>query len=72
MENNYVYLITLNDEMEARIIESKLKFYGIPVLMKHKGEGAFLSILLGSSNMPIDIYVEDNRVEEAKEILKSE
>jgi hypothetical protein len=69
MDDGFVYLTTAANEMEANIIRSKLDFYDIPVLLKHQGSGAFMSILSGYSNMPVDIYVKDIIIEEARKIL---
>lgn len=37
MNEEYEIVATANDEMEVKIIESKLNFYDIPVILKHQG-----------------------------------
>lgn len=65
------YLITASDSIEADIIESKLSIAEIPVYKKHRGPGAYLNIILGNSAMGIDIFVPEDRMEEAKALLES-
>ncbi|MDR3295358.1 MAG: DUF2007 domain-containing protein [Clostridiales Family XIII bacterium] len=65
-----VYLCTANNSMEADILESKLRGEGIPGERRYKGAGNFLEIFMGSSSAyPIDIYVPESALEDAKNII---
>ena len=70
MDGKYEVAATAVDEMEAKIIESKLRFYDIEVILEHQGAGAFFSVFAGMSKMPVAIYVKREKLEEAKRILE--
>jgi hypothetical protein len=72
MADSYEKVITASDEMEAKIIESKLRFYDIKCVLKHRDQGALYSIIAGFSKMPVDIFVDKKVAEDAKKILKAE
>lgn len=57
------------NSVEAEIIISKLKSYGIPVLKKEKGTGAIMEIYTGVNLFGIDLYVPSHELEVAKELL---
>ena len=59
------------DNVEAEIIISKLKSYGIPVLKKEKGTGALMEIFTGVNLYGIDLYVPARILEVAKELLEA-
>mgnify|MGYP000908500018 CR=1 FL=1 len=65
-------LVSNLNTIEAEIIISKLKSYGIPVLKKSKGTGELMEIYTGANMYGIDIYVPSDMVELAKELLKPE
>jgi len=65
-------LVSNLNTIEAEIIISKLKSYGIPVLKKTKGTGELMEIYTGANMFGIDIYVPSDMVELAKELLKPE
>ncbi|HOK49900.1 MAG TPA: DUF2007 domain-containing protein [Sedimentibacter sp.] len=65
-------LVSNLNTIEAEIIISKLKSYGIPVLKKSKGTGELMEIYTGANMFGIDIYVPSDMVELAKELLKPE
>jgi hypothetical protein len=69
MDENYEYLMTADNEVEAKIIESKLIFYEMEVMLEHQGAGALISILAGSSFGPVDIYVRKDQINEARELM---
>ncbi len=69
MLNEELLLSNLNT-VEAEIIISKLKSYGIPVLKKSKGTGEIMEIYTGVNLYGIDIYVPSDMMELAKELLK--
>lgn len=65
-----VYLCTAKDSFEADILESKLRSEGIPSIKKFKGASNFLEIFMGSSSaFPIDIFVPEKTLEDAKNII---
>ena len=69
MDDEFVFLITANDEIEAKIIESKLKYYDIPVLLKHQGAGEMLSLIAGFSKLPVDILIRVDDLNDARDIM---
>jgi len=65
-----VYLCTTKDSFEADILESKLRSEGIPSVKKFKGASNFLEIFMGSNTaFPIDIYVPEEALQDAKNII---
>jgi hypothetical protein len=70
--SNEKLLVSNLKTIEAEIIISKLKSYGIPVLKKSKGTGELMEIYTGANMYGIDIYVPSDMVELAKELLKPE
>ena len=65
-----VYLCTAKDSFEADLLESKLRSEGIPSIKKFKGASNFLEIFMGSNSaFPIDIYVPEETLEDAKNII---
>lgn len=65
-----VYLTTVKNSMEADILESKLRGEGIPVLRNYKGASNAMEIIMGSNSaFPIDLYVPEDALEDAKNII---
>lgn len=64
-----VFLMTVGEDLQVEIIEEELKNAGIPVLKKHREGGAYLSIYMGKSMYPVDLYVSEESYEIAREIL---
>ena len=65
-----VYLCTAGSSFEADIFESKLRGEDIPCVKKYKGASNMLEIFMGSSvTYPIDIYVPESRLEDARNIV---
>jgi hypothetical protein len=65
-----VYLCTAADNMEADILESKLRGEGIPCERRWKGAGNFLEIFMGVNSVcPIDLYVPADSLEDAQNII---
>ena len=62
------YLLTAADEMEYKIIESKLGEYGILVTKRYRGAGAVTQIYMGRT-FGLDVYVPEVALPQAKEIL---
>jgi hypothetical protein len=63
-------LLSNLDNVEAEIIISKLKSYGIPVLKREKGAGALMEIYTGVNLYGIDLYVPARVLEVARELLE--
>ncbi len=67
---NGVYLTTAMNSLEADILESKLRGEDIPVVKKYKGAGNAMEIIMGSSySYPIDLYVPEETLEDARNII---
>jgi hypothetical protein len=67
---NGAYLTTAENSLEADILESKLRSEGIPVIKKYKGAGNAMEIIMGSSfSYPIELYVPEDTLEDAKNII---
>lgn len=64
------FLLNVPDDIEARIIESKLKLYGIPVMRKYRGSSAYVNLYAGNTVFGIDLYVPSRALEAAKEIIR--
>ena len=62
-----VYLTTVNDSVDADVIEALLNSNGIPVLRKYREAGGYLSICMGNSSTGIDIHVPSASYKAAKE-----
>ena len=61
-------LMTVADEMEYRIVESKLAQYDIPVSKKYREAGAVTQIYMGRT-FGLDLYVPEAALRQAKEII---
>lgn len=62
-------LTTLYDTVAAELVGALLTEEGIPFLRKDRGTGGMMRILAGTTLSPIDIYVPDTRLDEARELL---
>ena len=65
------FLITAVDVIDAELIESFLGTNNIPVLKKFRESGDYLTILMGNSNLGIDMFVPSKLFDEAKILLES-
>lgn len=64
------YLTTAKNTLEADILESKLNSEGIPVIRKYKGAGNAMEIIMGNTlTYPIDLFVPEETLEDAKNII---
>ena len=68
-DDNGALLITACNAIEADLLESKLKAYGIPVLRKYKGFGDYLNIYMGATPFGVDLYVPAELLEKARDIV---
>lgn len=64
-------LFTAADTIEADIIEFKLAANNIHISKSYREAGAYLTLVLGKSSMGVDIFVSEEKLEEAKIILES-
>ena len=65
-----VYLTTVESSLEADILESKLRGEGIPCIKRYKGAANAVEIIMGSNSAyPIDLYVPEEALEDAKNII---
>lgn len=62
-------LISVRDDMEAKILEAKLNAYNIPTLIKYRGPGQFLSFAMATTIYGVDIYVPAKMLNDAKDII---
>jgi len=68
-----VYLTTAENSIEADILESKLNSEGIPTIRRYGGAGNAMEIIMGmNSNFPIDLYVPETALEDARNIIVPE
>ena len=67
-----VYLCTANSSFESDILESKLRGEGVPCVKKYRGTSNSLEIIMGQSTIqPIDIYVPEGLLEDARNIVEA-
>ena len=64
-----VFLISVGNEMEFDIVESKLKEAGIPVIKNYKEMGEYLTVFMGKTPFGIDIFVPADCLETAMQII---
>ena len=65
-----VYLCTAESSFQADILESKLRGEGIPCVKKYQGASNFIEIAMGNNNAyPIDLYVPEEALEDAKNVI---
>ena len=65
-----VFLCTAKDSFEADILESKLRGENIPCIKKYRGASNAMEIVMGASiAFPIDLYVPEASLEDAKNII---
>ncbi|HEX2944996.1 MAG TPA: DUF2007 domain-containing protein [Clostridia bacterium] len=63
------YLLSVGSSMEADMIESLLKANEIPVLRKYRETGGYLMIMMGGTIYGVDLYVPEDLLEKAREIV---
>ena len=59
-------------DMEDTLLANMLEAYGIPVLLRHPGDGDFGKVLLGMSGTGSNIYVPETMYEQALELMEAE
>ena len=65
------FLVSAGSNMEAEILESKLKFYGIPVMRKYRETGHYLKVYMGVTPFGIDLFVPSRLLADAKELMEN-
>jgi hypothetical protein len=68
----WAFLKNVANEQEAAIVEATLGMEGIPVRIKHRENGAYLAVYMGMSNYGLDVFVPEEALEAAEELLNSE
>ncbi|WP_130863862.1 putative signal transducing protein [Bacilliculturomica massiliensis] len=65
-----VYLTTVENTLQADILESKLRSEGIPAERRYEGSGNYMEIFMGKNvAFPIELYVPEDCLEDAKNII---
>lgn len=65
-----VYLCTAADNLQADILESKLRSEGIPYIRKYEGAGNYVEIFTGINTVNgIELYVPEDKLEDAENII---
>ncbi len=71
MKKKDAFLISVSSDLEASMIIPVLIDNEIPAYKKFKGSGSYTNIYMGMSKMGIDIYVPEEQLAKAKEIVRS-
>lgn len=64
-------LTTVYDNMELSVLRSVLEGENIPYLLKERGSGSSVRIIMGFSMYGTDVFVPKEILEQAKEILEA-
>ena len=62
-------IATVYDPLKAAIIKGILESEEVPFLIKERGAGSYLSIIMGSNYLGTDVYVPASFVDRALELL---
>ena len=60
----------MDTNAEADMLCSMLRAYGIPVLRKYEGDGAFGKVVLGTPGHGTGLYVPASMLEDAKNLIR--
>ena len=71
INEEWVFLVNVKDEIEGDSIEALMDSCGIPVLRAHNDYSTLANVYTGKSNFGADLLVPESRLEEAKGILSS-
>jgi len=63
------FLVTVENDLEAGMVEALLKSNGIPVMRKYGHLDGYMKVITGMSNRSVDIYVPSALLDKAKEII---
>ncbi len=70
---NVSLLVTVNSPEERAVIESLLRGAEIPYLLRDRGAGEAVRLIMGSNmNCGCDIYVAEEQLEEALSVISSD
>ena len=64
------FLVTVDDEAQASVVESLLHSFGIPTARNYKEAGSYVKVFTGTSAFGIDIYVPSHNLDQARDIMK--
>lgn len=67
-----VFLATAGDSIEADMLEARLRENDIPVLRRYRESGDYLNVIMGKTTFGIDLYVPQDRLEEAKGLIETD
>lgn len=59
-------------ELDVEMTVNLLEAYGIPVLRKASGDGTLGEVLLGASGFGVDIFVPENMLEDAQNVVSAD
>ena len=59
-------------EIDVEMTVNLLEAYGIPVLRKASGDGTLGEVLLGASGFGVDIFVPENMLEDAQNVVSAD
>ena len=65
-----VYLCTAATSLEADLLESKLRSENIPSVKRYKGASFMEAAFGASTTFPIDIYVPEETLEDARNVIE--
>jgi len=65
-ENAEVFFLSVKDDIEASIVEAKLRASGIPTIKRYREAGGYLEIYMGMNSFGVDLYVPRHLLEEAQ------
>lgn len=63
------YLMTVDNDIQANIIEGLLNSNNIPVLKKYREAGDYLKVVMGSTNYGVDLFVPSSLLGMARRIV---
>ena len=59
-------------ELDVEMTVNLLEAYGIPALRKASGDGTLGEVLLGASGFGVDIFVPENMLEDAQNVVSAD
>ncbi len=71
-DDNLKFLVEVNNDVEACVIEGLLDSCNIKSMLKYDTDIGGAKVIIGKSAMPVSIYVNKEDYEIAKEIINSE
>jgi len=69
--SSIAFLLNVSNIDKADVVESMLNSYEIPVLKKHRETGSYLNIYMGMADFGTDIYVPNEQLELARDIIEN-